>query len=228
MKKIFIIHGWTYSTGAWDALTLELRKNGFEPIMLRVPGLTEVSEKIWTLPEYVNWLSGKLNGESEIILLGHSNGGRIALAFAAESPAALSKLILIDSAGVFHNEPLLRLKRRVFGSIAKVGKKLTSSPLIRKIFYKMIGARDYERAPKNMQKTMKNLISIDLTAQFSKIKVPTLILWGAKDKATPVSDAELMHQEISSSKLIVISGAAHSPHITHPARVAEEIKNFLQ
>lgn len=227
MKKVFIIHGWTYTTNAWDAFCMDFKSRGFEPVMLNVPGLTEASDKIWTLEEYVEWLRGKLVDEKDVVLVGHSNGGRIAIAFIDRYPEKVSKLILIDSAGIVHNEWPLRLKRKVFGVLAKIGKKLTSSTAVRKIFYKIISARDYERAPENMRETMKNLVKMDLVPMLSKISKPTLIIWGKKDKATPVSDGLLINSLIKGSKLTVMPDAGHSPHQSHPAWVAEVVAVWL-
>ena len=55
-----------------------------------------------TLEEYVEWLRSKLADERDVVLIGHSNGGRIAIAFADRYPEKISKLILIDSAGIVH------------------------------------------------------------------------------------------------------------------------------
>jgi pimeloyl-ACP methyl ester carboxylesterase len=109
-----------------------------------------------------------------------------------------------------------------------MGKKVfATAPLVRKVFYKLINAKDYERAPLNMRETMKNLITVDLAPKLHEIKIPTLIIWGKKDAETPVSDAKLMHSKIADSKLVIIEDTGHSPHKTHPAKVAEEIAGFL-
>ncbi len=226
-KKIYIIHGWTYTIVGWDLAVIELKNLGFEPIMLRVPGLTETSNKVWTLPEYVEWLEEKLRGEKDVVLVGHSNGGRIAIAALAKNPALIQKLILIDSAGIVHNEFPLRVKRAVFGALARAGKVVSDSATLRKVYYRIIGATDYGRASENMRETMKNLISIDLTNELSKIKIPTLMIWGRGDTTTPLSDAHVMHENIRDSKLVVIEDAKHSPQVTHPKEVVEEITKWL-
>lgn len=226
MKKIHIIHGWTYSLDAWTSCLAALRANGFEPVMHRVPGLTFPSGEVWNLDKYVAWIEAELKNEKDIVLAGHSNGGRIAIAYAAKNPLELRKLILIDSAGIVHKEILLQAKRRIFGILAQLGKPLSAIPGVRKIYYGLIGARDYEKAPFNMRETMKNLLPVDLTDRLEKISIPTFIIWGAKDKATPVSDAYLMHEKILNSELFIISDAGHSPHKTHPALLAEKISAF--
>ncbi len=232
-KKIYIIHGWTYTLNAWDACVAELRSLGFEPVMLHVPGLTAQTEKSWTLDDYVSWLDTslpsppELHSGEELVVVGHSNGGRIALALAARKPERISRLVLIASAGIVHNEMPIRIRRAVFGSVAKAGKIFSGIPVVRKIFYKIIGAQDYGNASPIMRQTMQNVISVDLTTEFPKIIAPTLLLWGANDKATPLADAERMHRAIFGSKLVVFEGVGHSPHKDVPRRVVEEVSGWL-
>ncbi|MBV9349633.1 MAG: alpha/beta hydrolase [Patescibacteria group bacterium] len=228
MKKIFILHGWTYSTAAWDAVCSLLRQRGYDPMQLKIPGLTADTSEVWTVESYTTWLTSQVNNDVPIILVGHSNGGRIAIAFAAACPEAVSRLILIDAAGILHTSFFLQMKRLVFKGIARMGKRLTSSVFLRKVFYRLIGARDYERASPIMRLTMKNLIERDLTPELSRITSPTLIIWGSKDKATPLSDAHVMNTNIRKSKLAVIPDAAHSPHATHPEVVVTMIDEWLR
>jgi pimeloyl-ACP methyl ester carboxylesterase len=97
MKKIYILHGWAYDTLKWQPFLDKLKSNGIEPIILKIPGLTDKIDKPWTVDDYVNWLDGKLDKENKVILLGHSNGGKIALTFAFKFPNKIDKLFLIDS-----------------------------------------------------------------------------------------------------------------------------------
>lgn len=217
--KIIIIPGWTYSTDKWIKFSEELKKAHLTPNILSVPGLTEPSRKVWDLKGYVRWLEGKLKNEKRVVLIGHSNGGRIAIAYAAHDPGKLSKLVLIDSAGILHNELPLRLKRFIFRTISKVGKDLGIPKKYAPLVYKLAKEHDYEQANLKMRETMKNLIYEDLTSQMEKIKIPTLIIWGEGDKITPISDAKKIKNEIKRSKLFVVKGARHAPFYTHPRRV---------
>src|SRR5436309_1754011 len=97
IKKIFILHGWTYSIERWEPFINELRKHGIEPEMLQIPGLTAPLDEVWRLDDYVEWLKEIVEKEKDkVTLLGHSNGGRIGLAFAAKYPDKVEKLFLID------------------------------------------------------------------------------------------------------------------------------------
>lgn len=223
-KKIYILHGWTYSLNKWDEFRKIMKRNGFDLTFLEIPGLTKKSDEVWDLEKYSRWLEEKV-GSSKSILLGHSNGGRIATYYATINPKKVEKLILIDSAGVYRKDLYIRIKRFIFRCIAGVGKKITSSKKLKKLLYSLAGERDYFEAPDNMKKSMINLINADLTPAYELLKTDTLIIWGKEDKVTPVTDAYLMHKLIPKSRLAIIEGARHSPFFTHPEEVAEIIKN---
>ena len=225
MKKIFILHGWTYSLDKWNKFSELLKKEGFDPVFLKVPGLTAESEEIWNVEKYSEWLEKEISGEDKVILLGHSNGGRIAAYFASQYPEKIQKLILIDSAGIYHKELTLQIKRLIFGTVAKIGKKVTDSETLKKLLYKLAGEKDYQSANPNMKQSMLNLINFDLAPFLRNVKVPTLIIWGQDDKLTPVSDAKLINKLIINSKLRIIEGAKHSPFYTHPEEVIDILKN---
>lgn len=226
-KKIYILHGWTYSLDKWGKFTDLLKNEEYEPFYLKIPGLTNESNEIWDLDKYVNWLEKEISNEDKIILLGHSNGGRIALSFAIKYPNKIQKLILVDSAGIYHKEFALEIKRFIFGTVAKIGKKFTSSAVLKKFLYRLAGESDYQAATPNMKQSMVNLISTDLTPVLEKISSPTLIIWGENDKVTPVGDARTMNKLIKNSKLKIIKGARHSPFYTHPNEVVTILKNDI-
>lgn len=226
--KIYILHGWSYSTDKWEVFTKLLKNAGFIVTILKIPGLTEKSDEVWTLGKYNEWLTQKLAGEkSKIILLGHSNGGRIAITYALSNPEQIKKLILMDSAGIYHRELSLEIKRFVFRTASRIGKKVISAPALKKFLYKLAREKDYIDANPNMKQSMINLIETDLKPFLNKLKVQTLIIWGEGDKITPLADASIMQSIIKNSKLEIIKGARHSPFYTHPEKVVEIIKNDI-
>lgn len=227
MKKIIILHGWTKNLDKWNNFLKNLDKKEIDYEFPKIPGLTENLNEIWKLQDYIKWLKRIIDKEKDkVILIGHSNGGRIALAFTNLYPEKVEKLILIDNAGIYHNELFLRIKRVVFRAIAKIGKKLTSSEKFKNLLYKFARESDYKDLDDNVKQTMLNLISTDLKPILPQITTPTLIIWGGQDKATLLSDGKLMHNLIENSKLEIIDDARHSPMFTHPEEVAELIQQF--
>ena len=226
LKKIYILHGWAYSTEKWAEFNNLLKKAQYEPIMLKIPGLTEKISKVWSLDDYAEWLKKSINNKKSTVL-GHSNGGRIALAFAAKYPDIVEQIILIDSAGIYHNELSMRIKRVLFKGVARLGKRVTSSEKLRGVLYRATRESDYKEAPIEVRETMSNLIRSDLRAQLPNITTPTLLIWGKDDKVTPLEDGQLMHKLLKNSQLEIVSGARHSPQFTHPEEVVKKITQKL-
>lgn len=237
-ENVIILHGWTYSTDKWEPFVKLLKQKGINPTLLKIPGLTEKLDKVWELDDYVEWLKNKIESQNnnltikqynnKVILIGHSNGGRIAVNFAIKYPQKLDRLILINSAGIFHNDLVIKAKRFVFKNIAKIGKKLNTSEKLRNLLYKVVGESDYKNADPLMRQTMINLINSDKSLSLDKITVKTLIIWGENDKITPLTDGKIMNRLIKNSKLYVIKGARHSPQFTHADEVVEVILKTLK
>lgn len=226
IMKTFILHGWTYQTDTWRPLLGLLSSRGIAYEFLPMPGLTNGTNPTWTLDDYVKWLEEKTAANGKVVLYGHSHGGRVSLAFAAKHPEKVARLILEDSAGI-PPQGLRKWKRDIFKKVANIGHMFVRSERFRSMLYKIIRESDYRKATPEMRKTMANLLSVDLTLVLSRIQCPTLIIWGAQDKTTPLSAGRVIHAGIRGSKMVVIPDARHSPHITHPERVAELIAEEL-
>ena len=231
--SIYILHGWTYSKDKWPPLVSLLKKRGLTPILLDIPGLTGEINKPWDIEDYNNWLYKKLEKDlpagrqEKIILIGHSNGGRIVLNFAIKHPEKISKLILIDSAGIYRKDIFLRIKRTVFKAMAKIGKILLPLEIAKSLLYFLAREKDYKNASPNMKKTMLNLIGSDKALKVDRISVPTIIIWGQNDKTTPASDGKILNGKIKNSRLFLVKGARHSPQFTHPEQVSDIILKEL-
>ena len=229
MSKAYIIHGWAYSTTKYEKISTILKNKGLNTTILNVPGLTAKIDGVWKLDDYVNWLKKIVDKtRGKVVLIGHSNGGRIAAAFASYYPQNLAYLVLIDSAGIYHDELHTKIRLMFFATLAKIGKKISSSKILRNVLYKLARENNYNHATAEMKKTMVNLIKEDLSLYLQKIITPTLIIWGEKDEVTPLSDADVMHKIIKNSKLYIVKAAKHSPHFTHTQEVADIILRTLK
>ncbi|MBP6913565.1 MAG: alpha/beta hydrolase [Candidatus Levybacteria bacterium] len=226
-KKIYILHGWATDVSRWEPFLKELKNLKITPVLLPIPGLTAPLDKPWGIDDYVQWLFEIVNKEPKIALLGHSNGGRIALSFAVKYPDEINQLFLIDSAGIYHNDFISRTKRNAFRAISKVGKKITNSSLAKNLLYKLAHESDYKNATPIQQETMKRLISVDLLPVLSEIKAKTYIIWGENDQITPYTDALILKSGIQNSKLFTIPDGTHSPQFTHTSEVVNIIKENL-
>ena len=68
----------------------------------------------------------------------------------------------------------------------------------------------------------------DLLGELSHIKVPTLIVWSDRDTIVNRSDQEELARAIPGSRLLVYSGAGHSPHWEEPDHFASDLASFIE
>ena len=218
---LYIIHGWTYTVEPWEKTLKLLDEAGVKVKMLHVPGLTEPSRKVYTVEDYAKWADEQIPDGA--VALGHSNGGRILLNLCAEKPEKLSKLILLDAAGVYE----MTWRKRMTKLLAKVGKPLKKVPVVNKAFHRLTGTTDYGKAPKNMKKTLQNMLSSDKELGLARVTTPTVMLWGKKDTITPPRQAEKMKAELPNAKLKFYDDWTHAPYISDPEGLAEAIISIL-
>lgn len=233
-KQILILHGWGSSKKSWSAVKEKLESNGFEVIVPDIPGFGEnpAPDKPWNSDNYISWLLEFLKGHQiqiPISIVGHSFGGGLAMKLAILHPELIDKLVLVGAARAGEKRTV---KKKAIRIIAKVGRAIAFIPffdLVRKGFYKyIVGARDYEKANGNMKETMKLIIKEDLSNDIEKIAIPTLLIWGSKDRATPLEDGKFINRKIRGSKLEILDGLGHAINLESPARLAEMIYNFVK
>jgi pimeloyl-ACP methyl ester carboxylesterase len=59
------------------------------------------------------------------------------------------------------------------------------------------------------------------------LTLPTLILWGGRDRLIPPGDAEHFHRDIAGSTLVMLSDLGHAPEEEDPIRSVAAVKQFL-
>ena len=222
MADLYIVHGWTYTLEPWKTTLEIMKKNGIKVKVLNVPGLTEPSNKVFTIEDYVKWAEKEIPDGA--IALGHSNGGRILMNMLANKPEKLKYLILLDSAGVY--EP--SRKKQLIEKVAKIGKPLKKIPLIDKIFHKFTGTTDYSKAPENMKTTLVNMLESDKHLDFSKITTKTFILWGKKDTTTPPRQATKIYESLPNAELKFYANWTHAPYISSPEELARALTTLIK
>lgn len=228
---VYILHGWAIDENnkqKWLPFIEFLEVEKWVVHFLPLPGLTTSLDRAWQLNDYVNWVHQQLSDEDQVILIGHSFGGQLAVRYTSVFPEKVQRLILIDPAGIRPFTFKARLKRKIFGTAAKVGKVLLPVEAGRTLLHKLARERDYLQASPVMRKTMQNVLEDEVKADFGRIAVPTCIIWGDLDTAAPVSHAQLFSSGIAQSQLHFISGARHSPQFTHVEQTARQVLAFLE
>ena len=235
-KTVLIIPGWGTVIDTYTTLINSISTYA-NVICLNMPGFGESDEpkKSWNIDDYIKFLIKFIESQNikELDLIGHSNGGRIIIKLMGQENLnfKINKIILIGSAGIVNKKSLkVRLKIKTF----KFCKKFAQIKPIKSMFpdlldkvKKHFGSSDYKDASPIMRETMVKLINEDVRNFLPLIKVPTLLIWGENDTATPITDAELMEKMIPDAGLIRIKGCSHYVFLENPSYVNIIIANFL-
>ena len=140
-------------------------------------------------------------------------------------------MILVDAAGI---KPRRSIKYYYRVYTFKAGKLLMRLFLGKKRAEKRIeamraarGSADYANSTPIMRAVLSKVVNEDLTSQLSGINVPTLLIWGENDTATPVSDARKMEHLIPDAGLVTFPGCGHYSFLDNPAQFRAVLNSFL-
>jgi pimeloyl-ACP methyl ester carboxylesterase len=161
-----------------------------------------------------------------LCLLGHSNGGRVLIRLLSRPDPGFTpaKMVLFDAAGL---KPRRGLGYYIKVYTYKIGKfALTPFPKALERYRAGRGSADYRAASPVMKATMSKLLSTDLSDDLPKVKVPTLLIWGEDDTATPLADGKKMERLIPGAGLAVIPGG-HWAFMENLPQTMRILEHFL-
>ncbi|GEM_PF-706375 len=171
-------------------------------------GGSTVPKEIWGLDDYADFFDAVIDSlaASEVILIGHSLGGGIALHLAVKN-SKVKKLMLIDSAGRSsgYSDADFRhrfyIQKTIFDFVHYQNTWLCCV-IVKDFLANRI--KNFFRWP-HIVKIMKKCLSADF-AGFSKIKVPTLIVWGDQDEIFSPESAQVFAKGIPDSIVKFVRG----------------------
>jgi len=202
---------------------------------LRGFGESEALATGYAVADYADDIAALIGalGVEHFVLVGHSMGGKIALALAARQPAGLASLILLAPSPPTP-EPIEDAERqRLLGSHSRrpeaeeTVRRITARPLPGPLF-----AQAVEDSLKSSQPAwsawLQNGSREDISAQMSRIVVPVLVAAGADD---PVLPTELFQREVVArlpvASLEILPGSGHLSPLEVSASVAKLISETL-
>ncbi len=215
---IVLLHGWGSNITLF-ANMIELLSKKYKVVAMDMPGFgkSEEPKEVWDVSSYVQFVIDFLKdyNTKEVMLLGHSFGGRVIIKMHSRNdlPFKVTKVILVDSAGIM---PPKSNKKSWRTRYYKMGKAVLSTKIAQKLapdalenFRKKMGSADYAAASPMMRQVMVKVVNEDLEPYLPNIKAPTLLVWGVNDTATPLSDGEKMEKLIPDAGLVKLENAGH-------------------
>lgn len=176
---------------------------------------------------------------------GNSMGGGVAARFAEEHPDRVTKLILVDAAGMpvasgdkvplafrIARTPVLNNMMLYITPRSIVTEGLNDAIIHKEIIddHMVDLYWDFARMEGTRAATLKRFtlpVTNDVATDIAKIKAPTLILWGEQDHLIPVAAAHKFNAAIPGSKLFIYPATGHIPMEEVPDESANAVRAFL-
>lgn len=190
----------------------------------------------FTIPDVAADLKAGLDalGIASCHVVGLSMGGPIALYLNAHYPGVVRSLVLADAFATPREgaedriyatqEAVAYLSMLEFGN-QYAGDRLLPTTPIEKLEEL---AQEIAKVPaKAYVDTVRAIFTFDVSGTLARVDVPTLVLIGDQDQATPMADSEFIRQAIEGAELKVIPDAGHLTTIDNPDAVTTALKEFL-
>jgi pimeloyl-ACP methyl ester carboxylesterase len=175
--------------------------------------------------------------EDDAVLLGNGFGGTLALGFALAHPGRLGKLVISDAAAAFPEQG--RQAFRVMAEkVAENGLGAIADIAANRVFHaaylaKNPGAIEERRAvllridPAAFMAACAILTEADLVPRLPTMKVPTLVVCGALDQATPPNLNRQVADKVPGARYVELPGCGHCPPLEQPQAFLSAIKDFV-
>ena len=173
----------------------------------------------------------------DAVLMGNGFGGTVALAFAIAHPERIAKLVLSDAAACFPpqgREAFAAMAQKVaesgLGAVAEIAAKRVHSPAYLAAHPEAIEARKQVLLgihPKAFQAACRILQEADLVPELHRLRVPTLVVCGELDQATPPPLNKEIVEKVADAKYVELPGCGHCPPLEQPRQFLAAIGEFV-
>lgn len=223
---VLLMHGWGMDKKSFEKL-VPLIKNNQKILSLDFFGFGKSSDPrdyfdTYEYAFYTFLLIKKLNIKN-VILVGHSFGGRIAILLSSIFKINVSSLILTSSAGI--NKFSIIKKLKIFRY--KFLKSLAKYKIVNRKYLEKFGSGDYKKANLNLKKVFVRVVNQDLKYLLYKIDSPCALVWDRKDKETPYSICKILNKKIKDSKILKYSNGGHFAFLYNINKFADVINRYI-
>jgi pimeloyl-ACP methyl ester carboxylesterase len=235
-----VLQGWGTDLTIYDSVASAVN-DACRVVQFDLPGFGASQEppEAWNVDAYCDFFCDFMDalGIKSAALIGHSYGGRMIIKMAArasrgELPFEISKIVLVDSAGVMPKRTAAQnFKVKRYKAMRNF---LTSRP-VHSLFPEVIdywmskqGSDDYRAASPMMKKCLVMAVNEDLQDIMPLVDKETLLVWGDLDTDTPISDAHKMEEKMPNAALVVLEGTGHYSFLYKPVEFRNILRAFLK
>jgi pimeloyl-ACP methyl ester carboxylesterase len=236
-ETLVLIHGLGANAAGWGE-QLEALSSSHRVIAMDLRGHGETGyrpEEAVTMSALVDDLVALLSdlGVEEAHVCGSSLGGMLALELWVRRPALMKSLILADTTAFFPPPHMLDQFLQLFDHMEMTAWAGFMAP---RLLRRRAPVSLLEKIVQTLAATSRVVYRQGLAAAFladyrwvlPTVDIPTLIVVGEEDQATPVGYARLLAKEIKGAVLQVVPEAAHLPHRENPREFNRQLREHLE
>jgi len=234
--RLLLLHGWGSSMEHMKPLMNAL-SDRFRLLAVDFPGhgQSPVPKTSYGMQGHLDVIRGVVDhlGWTSCGIIGHSNGGRAALAWAANPAAAgrVSFLVLIGPSGIPRKRTsswylrtwTARILKAPFALLPPVLRDGGLDWLRHSLLWRMLGSSDYRALDGIMRETFVRTVNYYVTDLLPAIAVPVLVLRGANDEAVTNDQVTKLVNGLPAAGLHTIEGAGHYAQLDRPDVVVAAI-----
>jgi len=225
--KLLFIHGAGGAGEEWIYQTEYFK----DSVAISLPGHYQ-GEPASSIEDYADWLRDYIRYQQhqDVILVGHSMGGAIALLYELRYPGQTKGLILIGTGARLRVLPAFLAQLEVMANDEDTWRRYVKdsyrlvAPQIRQ---KLVRLR-LRVGPRVMLNDLLCCDKFDVMNDVHNIKLPTLALCGSEDEMTPVKYTRYLAERIWGARQAIVQGAGHFVFMEKAREVNQVIEEFLE
>lgn len=231
-QPIIVLHGLMGDLSNFDGVFKYFSANGYKVIIPQLPLYTlpilktNVKNLAKFIREFLDFKQLK-----NVVLLGNSLGGHIALVFNKYSGKYVKAMVLTGSSGLY--------EKSMGSTYPKRGDKEYIRNKVAEVFYDPAVATDelvdiVMDSVSDRMKVIKILamaksaIRHNMADDLPNMKTPTCLIWGKNDMVTPPEVAEDFHRLLPDSDLFWVDKCGHAAMMEHPDLFNEILHNWFK
>lgn len=228
--RFVFLHGLVGLNEHWETV-VGLVRHRVHCTMVEVP-LLQLTGKDCSIDGVVQLTARVLKSQkiSPAVLVGNSFGGHVATRLAIEYPELVQGLLLTGASGVIEKSMVSDIQ--IHPSREWLRRKIAE------LFYRPemhMRESDLDRAHQELSTKVGRFAMVRLSRsarknhlgdQLSRVRVPTLLIWGKQDVVTPPDAAQQFHERLHDSRLVWFDECGHVPMMEHAGAFAREMLSF--
>jgi abhydrolase domain-containing protein 6 len=244
-ETIVLLHGFSADKDCWVRFVRNLPKS-YRVFVIDLPGHGSTTRD-WNTTYSIEYITKGFADTVDALhidrfhLSGNSMGGYVSSLYSASHPDRVMTLCLVDPAGIFNSpqpsdreialahgvNPLVPKNMDEFDSM--LGYAFYHQPFLPWPARSVTGAQYLERSAFN-EKMWADIMKyrVELTCCLKDIHMPTLLMWGDRDRIIHVSTVSVFEKGIPQIKTVIFKDCGHMPMLEIPEESAAAYTSFLK